>query len=141
MLMICILDLFWIIFILRKIQEKYIRKNRNLYFEFVDLQKTSDRVPRKVLWWALRKVGIPEWIVRVLQIMYQIATSQVRINNSYSNVFMVQVGVHQCSVLSNLLFIIALEALSRKFRNGCPWDLLYADDLVIIADTMDELLY
>ena len=141
MLMICILDLFWIIFILRKIQEKYIRKNRNLYFAFVDLQKTSDRVPRKVLWWALRKVGIPEWIVRVLQIMYQIATSQVRINNSYSNVFMVQVGVHQCSVLSNLLFIIALEALSRKFRNGCPWDLLYADDLVIIADTMDELLY
>ena len=141
MLMICILDLFWIIFILRKIQEKYIRKNRNLYFAFVDLQKTYDRVPRKVLWWALRKVGIPEWIVRVLQIMNQIARSQVRINNSYSNVFMVQVGVHQCSVLSNLLFIIALEALPRKFRTGCPWDLLYADDLVIIADTMDELLY
>ena len=40
-----------------------------------------------------------------------------------------------------LLFIIVLEALSREFQTGCPWELLYAEDLVIIADTMDELLY
>ena len=26
-----------------------------------------------------------------------------------------------------------------KFRTGCPWELLYADDLVIIADTLEEL--
>ena len=55
--------------------------------------------------------------------------------------FNVQVGVHQGSTLSPLLFIIVFEALSRKFQTGCPWELLYADDLVIIADTMDELLY
>ena len=128
------------IFILRQIQEKYINKNHNLYFAFVDLEKAFDRVPRKVLWWALRKVGVPEWIVRVVQIMYQSATSKVKVNNSYSDVFNVQVGVHQGSVLSPLLFIIVLEALSREFRTGCPWELLYADDLVIIADTIDELL-
>ena len=54
---------------------------------------------------------------------------------------MVHVGVHQGSVLSPLLFVIVLEALSREFRTGCPCECLYADDLVIIADTMDELLY
>ena len=33
-----------------------------------------------------------------------------------------------------------MEALSRHFRTGCPWKLLYADDLVIIAETLSELL-
>ena len=47
---------------------------------------------------------------------------------------------NQGSVLSPLLFIIVLEALSREFRTGCPWELLYADDLMISAGSMEELL-
>ena len=43
--------------------------------------------------------------------------------------FSVRVGVHQGSVLSPLLFIIVLEALSIEFREGLPIELLYADDL------------
>ena len=50
------------------------------------------------------------------------------------------VGVHQGSVLSPLLFIIVLEALSREFRTGVPWELLYADDLVVIADSLEECI-
>ena len=49
-----------------------------------------------------------------------------------------KVGVHQGSVLSPLLFIIVLEALSREFRCGVPWEDLYADDLVIIAESLEE---
>ena len=33
-----------------------------------------------------------------------------------------------------------LEALSREFWTGCPWELLYADDLLIIAETLEELV-
>ena len=33
---------------------------------------------------------------------------------------------------------MVLEALSREFRTGCPWELLYADDLVIVAKTIEE---
>ena len=51
----------------------------------------------------------------------------------YSEEFEVKVGVHQGSVLSPLLFIIVLKALSREFRSGVPWEDLYADDLVIIS--------
>ena len=60
-------------------------------------------------------------------------------NGTYSVDFLVNVGVHQGSVLSPLLFTIVMEALSRECRTGCPWELLYADDLVIIADTTAEL--
>ena len=48
-----------------------------------------------------------------------------------------KVGVHQGSVLSPLLFIIVLEALSREFRSGVPCEDLYADDL-IIAESLEE---
>ena len=92
------------IFIVRQIQEAYITKN--LYFAFIVSEKTFDRVPRKVLWWAQWKVGVPEWIVRVIQVMYQNARSQLRVNDVVSDVFNVQVGVHQGIVLSPLLFII-----------------------------------
>ena len=37
---------------------------------WLDLEKAFDRVPRKVLWWAMRKVGVEEWIVRLVQAMY-----------------------------------------------------------------------
>ena len=61
------------------------------------------------------------------------------VNNTYSDEFGVKVGVHQGSVLSPLLFVIVLEALSCEFRTGTPWELLYADDLVISAETEEGL--
>ena len=30
---------------------------------FVDLEKAFDRVPREVVWWALRSLGVDEWLV------------------------------------------------------------------------------
>ena len=128
------------IFILRQLQEKYLGKRKDIFFAFVDLEKAFDRIPRKVLWWAMRSLGVPEWIVKIVQAMYNGPRSRVRINGQFSEEFNVNVGVHQGSVLSPLLFIIVMEALSREFRTGCPWELLYADDLVIIAETKDELL-
>ena len=54
--------------------------------------------------------------------------------------FAVKVGVHQGSVLSPLLFLIVLEALSKKFRIELPWELFYADDLALLAESKEELL-
>ena len=79
---------------------------------FVDLEKAFDRVPWKVIWQALRKLGVEEWIVRLVQGMYANARSCVHVGEGYSEEFEVKVGVHQGSVLSPLFFIIVLEALS-----------------------------
>ena len=70
-----------------------------------------------------------EWIVHLVQGMYSNARSHVRVGEGYSEEFEVKVGVHQGSILSPVLFIIVLEALSREFRCGVPWEDLYADDL------------
>ena len=126
------------IFVVRQLQEKYLAANKRLYMAFLDLEKAFDRVPRKVIWWALRKLGVEEWIVLLFQGMYANARSRVRVGEGFSKEFEVKVGVHQGSVLSPLHFIIALEALSRECLAGVPWEDLYADDLVIIADSLEE---
>ena len=48
--------------------------------------------------------------------------------------------MHQGSALSPLLFVIVMEAISREFRVALPWELLYADDLVVIAETEEDLI-
>ena len=71
--------------------------------------------------------------------MYANARSHVHVGEGYSEEFKVKVGgVHQGSVLSLLLFVIVLEVLSLEFRSGVPWENLYADDLVIIAEWLEE---
>ena len=83
--------------------------------------------------------GVDEWIVSVIKAMYEDATTTVRVNGGENKAFSVRVGVHQGSVLSPLLFIIVLEALSGEFRERLPMELLYTDDLVLVAET-EELL-
>ena len=87
----------------------------------------------------MRKIGVDEWVITAIMATYKNARSSVHLNHEYSNEFNIKVGVHQGAVLSPLLFIIVMEALSREFKIGCPWELLYADDLVIICDSLDEL--
>jgi len=50
------------IFIVRQTQEKFRAKGKKLYFGLVDLEKAFDRVPREVIRWAMRKLGVEEWI-------------------------------------------------------------------------------
>ena len=119
------------IFIFRQLQEKYFVANKPLYIAFVDLEKAFDRVPRKVLWWALRSVGAEKWAIRIIQGMCTNVRSRVRVNGQYSKEFGVGVGVHQGSVMSPLLF---------EFRTGVPWEQLYADDFAVIADTLEECI-
>ena len=127
------------IFIVRHLQEKYLEKKRELWMAFIDLEKAFDRVPREVIWWALREAGVAESVILVIKSMYDGAMTAVKIGASESRQFPVKVGVHQGSVLSPILFIIVLEALSKRFRGGLPYELLYADDLVLIAES-EELL-
>lgn len=90
-------------------------KKWELYFVFVDLEKGFHRLPGEVLQWAMRKIGIEEWIVGDL-----------------SDEFSAIIGIHQGSVLSPLLLIMVL---SRAFSNDLPWELL-----VLVTESQSEVI-
>ena len=87
----------------------------------------------------MRKLRIYKWIVRLVKVMYDGANSSVRVNSCVSERFEVPVGVYQGSVLSLLRFALVMEALSCEFRAGCPWEVLYTDDPVIMSDNLENL--
>ena len=97
----------------------------------MDLEKAFDRVPREVIW-EMHQLEVEEWLVLVVMSMYTGAKTVIRMVYGNSNGFQVKVGMHQGSALSHLLFVIVTETLSRKFSIPLPWELLYADDLVVI---------
>ena len=50
-----------------------------------------------------------------------------------------KVGVHQGSVLSPLVFAIVVDMVTESVRNGLMSEMLYADDLVLMSETMEGL--
>ena len=67
------------IFIPRRMQESYLEKNRKLFIFFVDLEKAFDRVPRKVIEWALRERLILVSLVQTVMSMYKEAKREFRL--------------------------------------------------------------
>ena len=74
---------------------KFLAKKRTLLFAFVDLEKAFDRVPREVVGWALRKLGVEEWLVKAVMTMYEKASTMVETKHRNSEEFEVKIGVHQ----------------------------------------------
>jgi len=95
-------------------------------------------VPRELIRWAMRKLRVKEWLVSAVMSMYTGAKSVITTVYGNSNSFKVKISIHQGSALSPLLFVIVMEALSRELRLALPWELLYADDLIVIAETEED---
>ena len=70
------------IFMARQMQENFRVKGKKLYFGFVDMEKAFDRVPREVISWAMRKLGVEEWLVLAVVSMYTGAKTVVSSDNS-----------------------------------------------------------
>ena len=91
------------------------------------------------MFWALRKKGVQERMIKIVESMYDGAKTCVRTGEGYSSYFEVKVGLHQGSALSPFLFITVVDAITEEIHGEGFWELLFADDLVVTARSEDEL--
>ncbi|KAK3524905.1 hypothetical protein QTP86_011517 [Hemibagrus guttatus] len=104
-----------------------------------NLEKAYDRVPREELWYCMRKSGVAEKYVRVVQDMYERSRTVVRCAVFQTEEFKVEVGLHQGSSLSPFLFAIVMDHLSEEVRQESPWTMMFADDIVICSESREQV--
>ena len=124
-------------FALRMLMEKYREGRKELHCVFVDLEKAYDRVPREELWYRMRKSGIQEKYVQLVQDIYEESVVRCAVGTTES--FKVKVGLHQESALSPFLFAVIMDRLTEEVRREPPWTRLFADDIVICKETREEV--
>ncbi|KAK3553808.1 hypothetical protein QTP70_012224 [Hemibagrus guttatus] len=96
------------------VEQKYRDGQRELHCVFVDLEKVYDRVPREELWYCMRKSGVAEKYVRVVQDMYERSRTVVR-----------------CAVV--------MDQLSEEVRQESSWTMMFADDIVICSESREKV--
>ncbi|XP_037772663.1 uncharacterized protein LOC119568275 [Penaeus monodon] len=127
------------IFCLRQTMEKYREKQKVLHMLFIDLEKAYDRVPGQEVWRCMRKRGLTEKYLRMIQETYKTVTTKVRCTVGMTDGFEVKVGLHQGSALSPILFNVVMDVMTEEVREEPPWCILYADYIVLVAETKQEL--
>ncbi|KAK3534728.1 hypothetical protein QTP86_023977, partial [Hemibagrus guttatus] len=98
------------IFALRILMEKYRDGQRELHCVFVDLEKAYDRVPREELWYCMRKSGVAEKYVRVVQDMFERSRT-----------------------------VVSCQRRSEEVRQESPWTMMFADDIVICSESREQV--
>ena len=73
--------------------------------------------------WALRRKMVPEGMVEAIMDLYTETKTRVKTVAEISKDFDIRVGGHQWSILSPLLFIVVMDEVAKKIRNGVPWEL------------------
>jgi hypothetical protein len=132
------------------IQFQFRLKKRKLYALFVDMSQAFDSVNHLLLWDCLAKLGISHKFVSLLKNLYSQAYAYVRVNNQFTNQIPITTGVLQGEILSPILFILYINSLTEIFEtsdisgitlpdNFTVHSLLYADDIVLLADTKGSL--
>ncbi|KAK3543603.1 hypothetical protein QTP70_023951 [Hemibagrus guttatus] len=87
----------------------------------------------------MRKSGVAEKYVRVVQDMYERSRTVVRCAVGQTEEFNVEVGLHQGSALSPFLFALVMDQLSEEVRQESPWTMMFADDIVICSESREQV--
>lgn len=120
-------------------------EKKKVYAFFVDFRAAFDKVSRRSLIYKLHTLGVSTKMVYFLESVYSITKSTVWNGTELSEPFETISGVKQGCLLSPLLFSLYINDLHEYLGGGIYIEelnirlLLYADDIVILAEEVEVL--
>ena len=78
-------------------------------------------------------------LVQAVMSLYEGSRTKVRVGSGTTDEFGVRIGVHRGSVLSPLIFAIVVDDVTEHARKGSLNEILYADDLVLMSESLEDL--
>ena len=138
------------IFTLKALIDKYTKNKKKVYACFIDFKKAFDTVDHNALMLKLKRAGIGDLMLETLKSLYTKTkpNMMVKIKDTLTNYFKVDVGVNQGDPLSPTLFKLFINDITDYFDNKCdPVKLgdnninclLYADDIIVLSETKNGL--
>ncbi|KAL4083606.1 hypothetical protein QTP88_028922 [Uroleucon formosanum] len=137
------------IHIVKQVVEKSHEYNKDTYLLFVDFKAAYDSINRDKLWEVMDSLGIPAKLTRLIKSCTYNSKSKISFGGELSEEFQVTTGLRQGDALSPALFNIALESVMRAVisqakgieikDNQHLTAVAYADDIVLLAETVDDL--
>lgn len=132
------------VYILNHCVQKYLSKSKKLFALFIDFKAAFDNVNRERLWKRLERIGIEKYLINALRNTYSLTALRVENETIYTTK-----GLKQGCPLSPLLFALYIgdfDDVLRKQQDGGivigktkVFSLAYADDIVVLAESVNEL--
>ena len=99
-----------------------------MYMTFVDFETAFDSVHQDSLWKILRTYGIPDKIIKMIQLLYDDNECTVADGGLQSEWFRIKTGVKQGCCMSGFLFLLAVDHAYSISRNTTGHSMAYDDE-------------
>jgi hypothetical protein len=93
-------------------------------------------VPMNVMWWALQKHKVSSKYITLIKDLYDNIVTSVRTSEGDTNDFLINIGLHQGSVLTPYLFALVMDDVTRDIQGDISWCMLFVDDVVLMDESM-----